>query len=110
MVGYYRAFIPDFAGIAEPLFLTLKDSQPETFEVNQGIQQAVDQFKLIISQHPVLQYPDSSQMFYLETDASKIRIAAVLMQIKDGNKVLISAASRILTPAEKFTVSLREKN
>ena len=40
-------------------------------------------------------------MFYLETDASKIRIATVLMQIKDGNKVLISAASRILTPAEK---------
>ena len=53
MVGYYRAFIPDFAGIAKPLFLTLKDSQPETFEVNQDIQQAVDKFKLIISQHPV---------------------------------------------------------
>ena len=40
-------------------------------------------------------------MFYLETDASNLRIAAVLMQIKEGNKVLISAASRTITSAEK---------
>ena len=37
MVGYYRAFIPDFAGIAQSLFATLKDGQPETFEVSQDI-------------------------------------------------------------------------
>ena len=40
-------------------------------------------------------------MFYLETDTSNLRMAAVLMQIKEGNKVLISAASRAITSAEK---------
>ena len=45
MVGYYRAFIPDFAGIAQSLFATLKDGQPEPFEVSQDIQNSVDIFK-----------------------------------------------------------------
>ena len=101
MVGYYRSFFPDFAGIATPLFHTLKDEYAEKFEVTQEIRESVDKFKTILSQFPVLQYPDFTQMFYLETDASNIRIAAVLMQIKEGKKVLISAASRTLTSAEK---------
>ena len=89
MVGYYRSFIPDFAGIASPLFNTLKDEHAEKFEVTQEIRESVDKFKTILSQFPVLQYPDFTQMFYIETDASNIRIAAVLMQIKEGKKVLI---------------------
>ena len=101
MVGYYRAFIPDFAGIAQPLFATLKDGQPESFEVSQDIKNSVDIFKDLLSQSPILQYPDFSQMFYLETDASNTRVAAVLMQLREGKRALISAASRILSAAEK---------
>ena len=40
-------------------------------------------------------------MFYLETDASSIRIAAVLRQLRDRKKVLIAGASRTLTSAKK---------
>ena len=101
MVGYYRSFIPDFAGISIPLFVTLKDNQPESFVISQDIKDSVDHLKHLITQYPSLQYPDFSQMFYLKTDASNTRIAAVLMQMKNGHKVLISAASRTLTSAEK---------
>ena len=101
MVGYYRSFIPDFAGISIPLFVTLKDNQPESFVISQDIKDSVDHLKHLITQYPILQYPDFSQMFYLETDASNTRIAAVLMQMKNGHKFLISAASRTLTSAEK---------
>ena len=101
MVGYYRAFIPDFAGIAQPLFATLKDGQPESFEVSQDIKNSVDIFKDLLSQSPILQYPDFSQMFYLETDASNTRVAAILMQLQEGKRALISAASRTLSAAEK---------
>ena len=55
----------------------------------------------MLSQGPILQYPDFSQMFYLETDASNTRVAAVLMQLREGKRALISAASRILSAAEK---------
>ena len=103
MVGYYRAFIPDFAGIAQPLFATLKDGQPESFEVSQDIKNSVDIFKDLLSQSPILQYPDFSQMFYLETDASNTRVAAVLMQLREGKRALISA-SRTLSAAERIMV------
>ena len=63
MAGYYRSFIPDFAGIADPLFQVLKDSCPESFEPSQEIKDAVDSFKSILSQKPILQYPDFSKLF-----------------------------------------------
>ena len=63
MAGYYRSFIPDFAGIAGPLFQGLKDSCPESFEPSQEIKDAVDSFKSILSQKPILQYPDFSKNF-----------------------------------------------
>ena len=48
MAGYYRSFIPDFAGIADPLFQVLKDTCPESFEPSQEIKDAVDSFKNIL--------------------------------------------------------------
>ena len=40
-------------------------------------------------------------MLYVETDASNTRVAAVLMQLREGKRALISAASRTLSAAEK---------
>ena len=62
MVGYYRNFIPDFAGIASPLFNTLKDDHAENFEVSHQIRELVDKFKTILSHFLVLQYPDFTQI------------------------------------------------
>ena len=45
MVGYYRSFIPDFAGIATPLFNTLLNHQPDKITLTQEIQQSVDILK-----------------------------------------------------------------
>ena len=42
MAGYYRTFIPDFAGICKPLFDTLKDTHAEKFSASEEIKQAVD--------------------------------------------------------------------
>ena len=39
--------------------------------------------------------------FILETDASDIHIAEIIMQLQQGNKVIISCTSRTLTCAEK---------
>ena len=101
MVGYYRSFIPDFAGIATPLFNTLLNHQPDTITLTQEIQQSVDILKQQLCQYPILQFPNFNEPFILETDASDIHIAAILMQLQQGNKVLISCASRTLTSAEK---------
>ena len=100
MAGYYRIFIPDFAGIGKPLFDTLKDTHAEKFSTSEEVKQAVGKLKSTLSAYPVLQFPNFNEPFILETDASTIRLAAVLMQKINKNKVLISAASRTLIEAE----------
>jgi len=109
MVGYYRSFIPDFAGIATPLLNTLFNHQPDTITLTQEIQQSVDILKQQLWKYPVLQFRNLNEQFILETDASDIRISTILMQLQQGNKVIISGASRTLTSAnENYGVVERE--
>ena len=72
----------------------------ENVSTSEEVKQAVDKLKTALSAYPVLQFPNFNESFILETDASTIRLAAVLMQKINKNKVLISAASRTLIEAE----------
>ena len=72
------------------------------------VRQAVDKLKSAISAYPLVPFPIFNQPFTLETDVSTIRIAAVLMQNINKNKVLILAASRTLIEA-KFNDSTVER-
>ena len=110
MAGYYRTFIPDFAGIGKPLFDTLKDKHADKFSTPEEVKQAVDKLKSALSAYPVLQFPNFNEPFILETDASTIRVAAVLMQKINKNKVLISAASQTLIEAEINYSTVKRKS
>ena len=48
MAGYYKTFIPDFAGIGKPLFDTLKDTHAEQFSTSEELKQAVDKLKVAL--------------------------------------------------------------
>ena len=45
MAGYYRTFIPDFAGIGKPLFDTLKDTHAEKLSAPEEVKQVVDKLQ-----------------------------------------------------------------
>ena len=45
MAGYYRTFIPDFAGVGKALFDTLKDTHSEKFSTLEEVKQAADKLK-----------------------------------------------------------------
>jgi hypothetical protein len=47
------------------------------------------EFKDSMSQAPVLRYPDFSKPFVLYTDASDVKIGAVLLQEQGGNPRLL---------------------
>ena len=79
----------------------LLNHQPDKITLTQEIQQSVDILKQQLCQYPILQFPNFNEPFFLETDASDIHIAAILMQLQQENKVIISCASRTLTNAEK---------
>jgi len=68
LVGYYRQYIPDFAGIAQPLNrLTAKGV---TWQRSLVKQQAFDRLKGCLLTAPVLAYPDPSLEYVLDMDAS----------------------------------------
>ena len=67
-VGYYRQYIEGFATPAKPLIrLTGKDN-PWCWD--EATQAASEQLKESLVQAPILQYPDCSLPYMLDTDAS----------------------------------------
>lgn len=98
LIGYYRKFIKDFAGIAEPLNRLLKKGVRYTW--TESCSEAVNKFKQIITQEITLQHPDFSKTFRITTDASHQKIGAVLSQIVNGLDRPIAFYSRALTDAE----------
>lgn len=126
-LGYYRSFIQDFSRIARPLFklaegtcqsnqktVTNNNAAPKgkvtksgqlpsktpvkwTPEHSAVVSRLVD----MLTNPPILAYPDFNLPFVLNTDASNEGLGAVLYQ-KQGNKLCVIAyGSRTLTPAEK---------
>ncbi|GFS61550.1 transposon Tf2-9 polyprotein [Trichonephila clavipes] len=103
MTGWYQKFIPRYADICEPLYQLKKKGAK--FNWSGEAQDSFDKIKRTLMEAPVLQLPNFSEQFKLFTDASGVRIDAVLQQ----NQKPIAFASRTLNKAERnYTVTERE--
>ena len=116
LASYYRRFIPSFAKWSKPLNALIvppahqakvrrgemKKSELTEFVWSKECQEGFDALKHALTTAPVLAYPDYSQPFILETDASLKGLGAVLSQKgKDGEVRVIAYASRSLRPSER---------
>jgi hypothetical protein len=101
MAGFYRHFIRNYADFVEPLNdLTRKNAR---FTWSKGCDYAFQHIIKLLSEKPILAYPNSNEKFYLSTDASNMGIGAVLGQ-KDnqGHEHPIQFASRTLNQAARI--------
>ena len=99
--GYYRKFIPGYAGIAIPLTDLTRKSAPTTVCWTEECEKAFSQLKALLCSEPVLRSPDFSRDFVLQTDASERGVGAVLAQIDDqGEEHPVAYFSRKLLPRE----------
>ena len=69
--GYYRKFIPGYAGIAIPLTDLTRKSAPTSVCWTEQCEKAFRQFKAHLCAEPVLRSPDFNRDFVLQTDASE---------------------------------------
>ena len=81
LISHYRRFILNYAKIAEPLYFLTRKNAPFYWTVD--CQQAYDLLKSRLLTAPVLSFPDFTQPFTLETDASIQGLGAILPQVQN---------------------------
>ena len=107
LANYYRRFVKDFATIARPLHRLTEDKRQ--FQWTTECQESFEELRRRLVTAPVLAYPNPSQEFILDTDASDVGIGAVLSQLGTEGEQVIAYASRALTkPERRYCVTRRE--
>ncbi len=102
LTGYYRRFIPDFASVAAPLTDLTRKNVPNHVPWNSTCNRAFQELKRRLCNAPVLQSPDFTQPFVIQTDASDYGVGAVLSQRdSDGCDHPVAYFSKKLLPREQ---------
>ena len=107
LCSYYRRFVPDFATIAKPLTHLTEKNVP--FIWTEAQDEAWEKLKVLLTNAPVMTYPDPRATFVLDTDASQDGIGAVLSQVIDDEERVVAYGSRVLTKQERqYCITRRE--
>ena len=98
LASYYHCFVKGFEEIATLLHHLL---QKGAFIWSEDCDLAFNSLKRKLMSAPVLGNPQTGSTFYLDTDASKNGIGAVLSQKQGGVERVIAYGSRSLNKAER---------
>ena len=111
LASYYRSFIQDFGGIAQPLYqiAKLKDNHSPQYVWDGQAQVAFDTLKVKLTQAPCLAFPNYTGLFVLDTDASEFGLGGVLQQYQDEKLRVIAYGSKTITGSWKnYSVTQKE--
>ncbi len=101
----WRATIGGLSQSSPPQLLpcqtSTKNSEPDKVKWTDSAREAFTALKASLSSAPVLQGPDYSKQFFLQTDASDVGIGAVLSQMEGEVDRPVAYFSRKLLPREK---------
>lgn len=98
-VNYYHKFIDNCATRLEPLHHLLRKNVEFTW--SEDCAKAFNDMKDFLCSEPILQIFDHQKHIYLETDASKIGIAAVMKQVnEEGELHPVGYFSKKLLPSQ----------
>ena len=108
LLGYQRAFICGFAGIARPLHDLTK--QGVKFQWTQEHRDALNQLIQQVTSEPALHHPDPNKQFELYVDASTYALGGVLAQRDEAGKAhAVFYLSKALTePERNYSIADKE--
>ena len=99
MIGYYRKFVPGYSQLAHPLIKLTHEKQ--SFEWGQEQSKSFKILTKLLSEEPILKYPDFDNELILATDAANVAIGAVLGQLDElGKEHPVAYASQVLNKVE----------
>ena len=98
--GFYRAFVKRYATIAKPL--TELTSEKISFKWTDECKKSFNELKNALLTAPVLAFPQPSEKFVLEVDASGVAVGGVLSQYQnDGLLHPVAYFSTALKPEQR---------
>lgn len=100
--NYYRRYIPNYAALMRPITRLLKKAETFIWETEQ--EDAFTLVKEVLTNPPILSYPDRDQTQILTTDGCSTGIGAILSQSPDGSnkqETVIAYASKALKDSER---------
>lgn len=105
--SWYRRFVPNFSSILSPLSNLTKKNV--TWNWTDECEASFQHLKECLSTAPVLNCPDFTRQFIVQTDASAYGIGAVLSQEFEDGEHVIAYLSRSLTRQERnYSTTERE--
>lgn len=107
--SFFRKFIENFSLIALPMTNCIKHyNKTKRLIWDQNCENALNKFKHILTNPPLLKHFEQGLETRIYTDASNETIGAVLIQVKDGIEFPIQYLSKKL-PESKKSLSISEK-
>ena len=103
VLNFHRDHIPKFALVAKLL------GPSATFSWGTEQEKAFDGLKQKLMEAPVLAYPNSEDLFSLDTDVSNQAIGAELLQVQNGVERLIGFVSFVLDSAQRNYCTTRKE-
>ena len=107
VLNFHRDHIPKFALVVTPWYDIMGPSA--TFRWGTEQEKAYDELRQKLLEAPVLAYPNSDDLFILDTDASNHAIGAELLQVQYGVVRLIGFGSFVLDSAQHNYCTTRKK-
>ena len=106
-VNYHREFLIGMAGRTACLYALTGTKAKWTW--SEEHHQAFEALKTALTTPPVLGFPNASDLFILDTDASDLAIGAELSQLQNDKERVISYASRVLNDKQRRYCTTRKE-
>ena len=110
LTGYYRKFIPNYASVSAPLSDLTRRNRPNQVEWSTLCEESFVRLKQLLCTDPILQSPDFTKQFTVQTDASDRGVGAVLSQPDDsGQDHPVAYFSKKLLPREEHYSTIEKE-